>query len=143
MIAHLLRPDEATLDRLAALHSRAFEPEARGWSAAEIGSLTKGGALFTVDHGFLLMRPVLDEAEVLTIAIDPMAQGRGYGRMLLVGGLAIVGAREAFLEVAADNRAAIALYRSTGFEEIGRRKGYYERANGASVDALTMRRQEM
>ena len=142
MIRHQLRPDAATLSRLATIHQRAFAPHQRGWSANEIGSLAKDGALITLDHGFLLMRRVLDEAEVLTIAVDPVAQGRGYGRMLLVGGLALVGAPTVFLEVAADNLPAIALYRGRRFEEVGCRKAYYRRADGSAIDALTMTRHE-
>jgi len=42
-----------------------------------------------------------------------------------------------FLEVRASNAAALALYRSAGFREIGVRRGYYQNANG-SEDAITM-----
>jgi ribosomal-protein-alanine N-acetyltransferase len=44
-----------------------------------------------------------------------------------------------FLEVAADNLAAIALYQATGFIKVGVRKGYYPHPDGAK-DALVMRR---
>ena len=44
-----------------------------------------------------------------------------------------------FLEVAADNLAAIALYQATGFAKVGVRKGYYPHPDGAK-DALVMRR---
>ena len=49
-------------------------------------------------------------------------------------------ARKMFLEVAADNPAAIALYRKQGFAEIGRREGYFARANGQPATALVMAR---
>jgi ribosomal-protein-alanine N-acetyltransferase len=48
------------------------------------------------------------------------------------------GAREAFLEVRVDNEPARALYRSEGFDEVGRRRGYYD---GGRVDAVTMRKE--
>jgi ribosomal-protein-alanine N-acetyltransferase len=44
-----------------------------------------------------------------------------------------------FLEVATDNRSAQALYQTFGFEGVGRRDGYYQRANGSRVSAYTMR----
>ena len=47
-------------------------------------------------------------------------------------------ARALHLEVAADNRGAMTLYRMLGFREIGRRKDYYRRAGNSLVDALTM-----
>jgi ribosomal-protein-alanine N-acetyltransferase len=45
-----------------------------------------------------------------------------------------------FLEVAEDNAPARALYAQAGFEEVGRRKGYYARPQSAAVDALVLRR---
>jgi ribosomal-protein-alanine N-acetyltransferase len=49
------------------------------------------------------------------------------------------GAFDLFLEVAADNTAAIALYAATGFDRVGLRKGYYPHPDGAK-DAVVMRR---
>ena len=46
----------------------------------------------------------------------------------------------AFLEVAADNAAAQALYARAGFAESGRRRGYYRRPDGSGLDALVMQR---
>jgi ribosomal-protein-alanine N-acetyltransferase len=45
-----------------------------------------------------------------------------------------------FLEVATDNVSAQLLYQTFGFNEVGRRDGYYQRANGTRVSAYTMRR---
>ncbi|MFX8246689.1 hypothetical protein ABTL56_19205, partial [Acinetobacter baumannii] len=50
------------------------------------------------------------------------------------------GAEGLFLEVAADNEPAIALYRSAAFVPVGRRAGYYRRPGGAAMDALVLRR---
>jgi ribosomal-protein-alanine N-acetyltransferase len=62
--------------------------------------------------------------------------------VLLAEAMAFASARaEAmFLEVAADNPGAIALYAVAGFEAVGRRAGYYGRLAGGSVDAIVMRR---
>jgi ribosomal-protein-alanine N-acetyltransferase len=81
-----------------------------------------------------------DAIEILTVGVVPEARRRGVARLLLADLLAAGtrrGAREAFLEVRVDNVAARELYRSDGFAEIGRRRGYYD---GGRVDAVTMRK---
>jgi ribosomal-protein-alanine N-acetyltransferase len=77
------------------------------------------------------------EYEVHTIGVDPAYQGRGIGRRLLDELIAFADGGAVYLEVRTDNEAAIALYRSTGFAQIGLRRRYY-RVSGA--DAYTMRR---
>jgi len=77
------------------------------------------------------------EYEVHTIGVDPAYQGRGIGRRLLDELLVFADGGVVYLEVRTDNEAALALYRSTGFERIGLRRRYY-RVSGA--DAYTMRR---
>lgn len=77
------------------------------------------------------------EYEVHTIGVDPAYQGRGIGRRLLEELLAFADGGVVYLEVRTDNEAALALYRSTGFEQVGLRRRYY-RVSGA--DAYTMRR---
>jgi [ribosomal protein S18]-alanine N-acetyltransferase len=77
------------------------------------------------------------EYEIHTIGVDPAYQGHGIGRRLLTDLLDFADGGVVFLEVRTDNDAAIALYRSAGFVNVGLRKRYY-RASGA--DAYTMRR---
>lgn len=95
-----------------------------------------------VPFGFLLVRAVLDEAEVLSIGVSPDRQGLGVGAHLLGYGLSSLvqqGVARVFLEVAEDNEAAIKLYHSFGFEEFGRRKGYFRRKGAdESVDGLNL-----
>jgi len=78
------------------------------------------------------------EYEIHTIGVDHAFQGQGIGRRLLDELLDFADRGTVFLEVRTDNAAAIALYRSAGFVEVGLRKRYY-RASGA--DAYTMRRE--
>ncbi|MGC2655794.1 MAG: ribosomal protein S18-alanine N-acetyltransferase [Mycobacterium sp.] len=78
------------------------------------------------------------EYEVHTIGVDRAYQGRGIGRRLLVELLNFAAGEAVYLEVRTDNTAAIALYRSVGFVNVGLRRRYY-RVSGA--DAYTMRRE--
>lgn len=83
-----------------------------------------------------------DDAELLTIATLPAARGAGAGKSVLQA-LDAEAARRGLarwvLEVARNNLAAIALYRSQGFVEIAVRPKYYRQAQGR-VDALVMAR---
>ncbi|MFZ1480313.1 MAG: GNAT family N-acetyltransferase, partial [Paracoccaceae bacterium] len=76
-------------------------------------------------------------------AVAPEARRRGLGARLVarfVYQARLRGAARAFLEVSAENPAAIALYESTGFTTEGRRKGYYAAPDGARTDAIVMAR---
>ncbi|WP_184729038.1 ribosomal protein S18-alanine N-acetyltransferase [Saccharopolyspora phatthalungensis] len=79
------------------------------------------------------------EAEVHTIGVDPVHQGRGVGKALLRDLLARADEQRAttFLEVRTDNETAIEMYRKHGFEIVGLRKRYYQ---PSGADAHTMRR---
>ncbi len=130
----------AHAEAMALLHGRAFA--ARGWGADAIGlQFTLPGAFGWIAPagGMILARVAADEAEVLTLAVDPTAQRRGIGRALLEQALDTarqLGASAIFLEVAAGNAPARALYAAAGFVMVGRRRGYY-RDGG---DALVLRR---
>ncbi|WP_374646543.1 GNAT family N-acetyltransferase [Tabrizicola sp.] len=135
-----------TPEDLAVLHARCFTIP-RPWSAAEFaGFLTDPLAFLLVegDAGFLLGRAVAGEAELLTLAVAPEARRRGLGQRLVGRFLyqaRLRGAASAFLEVAADNAPARALYERAGFATAGRRRGYYAGPDGALVDALVLRRE--
>ncbi len=130
----------AVAARLAALHATAFPAP---WDAAAFEVLLDQAGVFVLEKpdGFILLRAVADEAEILTLAVRPEARGRGLGaRLVSEGGLlaAARGATRLFLEVAADNAAALALYARAGFAEAGRRPGYYARPAGGRGDALIL-----
>ncbi len=84
--------------------------------------------------------PPQPEAEVHTVAVAPDRQGRGIGRALVRGLLAIADAEraEVFLEVRTDNEPAHRLYESEGFTVVGLRRRYYPVSR---ADAHTMRRE--
>ncbi|MGR3570332.1 GNAT family N-acetyltransferase [Brevirhabdus sp.] len=133
---------------LAALHAAAFRFP-RPWSAAEIAALLAAPHVFALcegarsPQGFVLGRAVTGEAELLTLAVHPGHRRQGLARGLLARFDAAAldrGAREAFLEVAADNAGAIALYRACGWQAAGRRRAYYRGGAGGAVDALVLRK---
>ena len=133
-----------TPDRLADLHARCFTRPRPG-SAAEFAALLDGPHAFLLikPQGFLLGRVIVDEAEVLTLAVAPNARRRGIGARLMAGFIATAqarGATTAYLDVAADNAAALALYAAMGFMQSGQRRGYYTPPCGAPVDAVLLSR---
>lgn len=90
--------------------------------------------------GYGVLSIAADEAHVLNICIDPLAQSRGLGRQLLRAMVQLAadrGAQRVFLEVRPSNTPALALYHSEGFNEIGRRPRYYPAAQGRE-DAVVM-----
>jgi ribosomal-protein-alanine N-acetyltransferase len=128
---------------LAGLHARAFD---RSWSAAEIEAMLTNPVTFALKAealGFVMAGVLVGEGEILTLAVVPEARRQGLGKALVEAACAAAvsrGAAAMRLEVAEDNAAARALYAKLGFEEVGRRRDYYTRDGGASVDAVIMRR---
>lgn len=132
-----------TPEALAALHARAFGGQGRGWSAEEFRDLLDRPHIFVVGGatGFAIGQAVAGDAELLTLAADPDARRQGHGQAALQAFEAEArarGSKRLFLEVAADNVAALGLYRSFGFNELARRAKYYKRPDGGPVDALVM-----
>jgi ribosomal-protein-alanine N-acetyltransferase len=140
-----MRPARATAAEapvLAAIHATAFP---QPWSAPDIAAMlarSEAAAFAAAEAGFIMMRTIAGETEVLTLAVRPEQRRKGHARALVEAGLAWAfdrGATAAFLEVAADNPGAIALYEGLGFAQVGRRRAYYSRPGGA-MDALVLRR---
>lgn len=131
---------------LAALHRRCFRQE--GWSPAEMLALIaafRAFALIAVETaepaGLALARVAADEGEVLALGVLAERRQRGIGRALLsalAASCAERGAARLFLEVAADNAAAQALYVAEGFTIVGRRAGYYATLDGSALDGLIL-----
>lgn len=126
---------------MAAIHAQSFD---RSWDALDMATHTQKDICLGVDGNdrlaaFVILSCASDQAEVLTIATRQSARREGFGAALLTGAATALRAqnvKELFLEVAEDNMGAIALYNAAGFTPIGRRPGYYHRANGR-VSALT------
>ena len=133
-----------TPEQLAALHAACFTAP-RPWSASEFTSVLNlpHSFLLTQSGGFLVGRAVAGEAELLTLAVPPEARRQGTGDLLIEAFLhqiALMGAESAFLEVATDNAAALALYGKHGFVEVAERRAYMKGTDGRARDAYIMRR---
>ncbi|MEQ8965455.1 MAG: GNAT family N-acetyltransferase [Azospirillaceae bacterium] len=147
MAERSLRPaTEADADLLARLHAPCFEER---WDAGAFARLlaTPGtGAWVAHDGdgrpvGYAAARLAADQADILSIAVLPDRRSAAHGRRLLqalLAGVTAAGARTVYLEVAEGNTRARAFYIAAGFEEIGRRQGYY-RAGPIIEDAIVMR----
>jgi ribosomal-protein-alanine N-acetyltransferase len=99
------------------------------------------GGLERTPLGFLVVRVILDEAEVLSIGTLSDGRRQGVGTALLrktFDAVLIEGARVVHLEVGEDNPGAVALYRKLGFRPTGRRANYYTRADKRRVAAILM-----
>ena len=133
---------------ISRLHAGSFD---EGWDTGAVTRLllNPGSVAMVASAGvppvagaFILAQVAADEAEILTVAVDPTWRRQGVAARLVEGvkrGAVRGGAQALFLEVAAGNTAAIALYRKAGFAETGRRKGYYARPDGTREDAIVMR----
>jgi [ribosomal protein S18]-alanine N-acetyltransferase len=121
-------------DALALAHTHALVVDAEG------AQITQGS--LAAPAGFVLTRHVLDEEELLLIAVVPPARLRGVGAALieqLFAAASIRGTERIFLEMRRGN-PAVHLYSKFGFEPIGERRNYYRLANGERVDAITFAR---
>ncbi|MDU8909723.1 ribosomal protein S18-alanine N-acetyltransferase [Aestuariicoccus sp. MJ-SS9] len=133
-----------TPEALAGIAARAYR-HMTPWSAADFAEpLAQPAALLVAeDRGFVLGRVVLDEAEVLALAVEPAMQRQGHARRLLSRfetAAAARGAGQVFLEVAAGNAAARGLYAALGYAEVGKRRDYYRQPDGARDDAICLRK---
>ena len=130
------------IDDMARLHGRCFTTP-RPWSEVEIAQILANPHSFALNgpDGFLLGQAVAGEAELLTIAVDPNHRRQGIGRALIAQFCDVArqkAAQTAFLEVAATNAPAIALYQACGFTQSGLRRAYYTGPDCTSIDALVM-----
>lgn len=132
---------------LSRLHQMCFSP---GWSSDGlqdlfINSKAWGYGLRGPNEwiGFILILPVVDDAEIVTLATRPDRRGKGLAGHLLdavIRETRRLGINRLLLDVAEDNAPALRLYVSRGFQTDGRRKGYYTHNGQPSVDAILMSR---
>jgi [ribosomal protein S18]-alanine N-acetyltransferase len=136
------------LDEVDAVSRAAFDPRyGEAWTKAQcLSALTmpghrlKGVEVGGELVGFAITRTIIDESELLLLAVVPEQRGNGLGRMLIENWLHDArncGVRRAFLEMREDNPAAH-LYRAMAFTPVGFRKSYYRGSDGVMRNAVSM-----
>ena len=140
---------------IAILHGRCFDDPWPETAAREILAMPGVFCLIAGDDddddgggeddaaAFVICRMAADECEIISIGVVPERRRTGIATALLAAAITRahgMGAKNVFLEVAADNKAAEGLYRRQGFAETGRRVDYYRRHNGR-VDAIVLARE--
>ena len=118
------------------------------WSERSIESeLTNPLALWlvAVDNdrvaGYVGSQSVMGEADMMNLAVDPEYRRMGVGNRLvemLIDALSEEAVHSLTLEVRASNVGAISLYEKMGFQQVGRRPGYY---SNPKEDALILRKE--
>lgn len=149
---HIEPGDSADLDSVMRVMEEAFGSRfGEAWTRSQCaGILPMTGVSLVLARdsesdeavAFSLSRCVADEAELLLLAVLPHRHREGIGRRLLDQFMVRAssgGASRVHLEVR-DGNPAIEMYRSAGFEQVGRRRKYYHGADGRSFDALTLAR---
>lgn len=145
---HFARMQSSDLDEVASLEASVF-PENSAWSRQSFeNSLADGYDAWVLRNtaglliGYSVCMKVLDETQLLTIAVDKMQQGKGYGKQLmgdLIARAKRLGAVSLFLEVRPSNLSARHVYQKMGFEQVGLRKQYYRTDTAEREDALVLR----
>ena len=91
--------------------------------------------------GYVGSQSVLQEADMMNLAVDPACRKMGVGQQLVETLIARLKAEKTYcitLEVRSSNTPAIRLYEKLGFQQVGRRPGYYQ---NPKEDALILRRE--
>ena len=145
----ITREGASTVEAIMPVMESAFDPAfGEAWTASQcFGMLTiPGTSLLVARHegsiiGFALLRSLLDESELLLIAIHKNDQKKGFGKKLataVIDHAANLGSKMVFLEVREGN-PALDLYLSVGFVQVGKRERYYRGQAGEYFNALTLR----
>jgi ribosomal-protein-alanine N-acetyltransferase len=136
----MIRPaGDDDIRAIVALERAAFGDDA--WSLELVDAELLHGSAAVVDADGLVLGWVAvrgdEPADLTRVAVHPDARRQGLGRALVTAAVDLArmnGADRMLLELAATNGPAVQLYRSAGFVEISRRRGYYR----PGVDALVM-----
>ena len=139
---------------MAELHKLIFPPAAQSWDQKaflDLLSMPGASAWLAVDCpgedqvpvGLALVRFAAQEGEIITIGVLPEFRRHGIAQKLLqtiIDRAEELGA-DLLLEVASLNNEALKLYCKNGFEDVGRRRNYYQRAGSTADDALVLKRE--
>ena len=133
---HIVEARNGDYAALADIHAQGFD---HAWSEDEIASTLAGKGVVcfaasirgkgSIAKGFIIVRTVADEAELLTVSVDKKFRKLGIARALVEHAIRNLQADRIasfYLEVSEHNTNALNLYRSLNFKQIGEREGYYK-----------------
>jgi ribosomal-protein-alanine N-acetyltransferase len=144
----IVRGDVDRLKDIMPIMAAAFPPEfGEAWSEAQCRGMLglPGTALVIAESretvlGFALARTVLEEAELLLLAVHPDRHCHGFGALLLADIQSLcrnLGAKQLHVEVR-HNNPALQFYAKCGFDAVGSRPNYYRGKSGVVLDAVTL-----
>lgn len=114
-------------DELVNLHKKCF-PE-HPWSSDDFRDLQNSGCeIIMSENGFIVYRSVTDEAEIITIGVNPEMRRQGIASAMIgiiENTLKNQGIKKIFLEVSSTNIPGQKLYENFGFKRVGLRPKYY------------------
>ncbi|MED7789404.1 GNAT family N-acetyltransferase [Francisella sp. 19X1-34] len=124
-----------------------FSDKSFSWSDQQIlDSLKQDLAIGLIDNNKLkaiaIFSYIFETAELLYICVNKSDQGQGLGSKTLRESFRYLSNQnitEVFLEVDANNNAAIKLYNKLGCKKVSIRKNYYKKQDGSCSDALIYR----
>ena len=133
----VMRAEDADLARISEIHEASFT---RGWSTVELHKMfvqptmtilvaKQVGKPKASILGFNIFRQTAEEAEIISVAVDPARRTQHVGLGLMRDAIRrLMSDRipELLLEVDETNASAIGLYRKLGFRQVSTRPGYYE-----------------
>ena len=122
-------------DKLSNLHRKCFPN--KPWLADDFRELKQSGCeIIMSENGFVVYRIAADEAEIITIGVNPEKRRLGIATAMIgiiEKTIKSQGVNKIFLEVASNNIPAQKLYENLGFKVVGLRPKYYD-----GVDAILM-----
>ena len=122
-------------DELSNLHKKCFPN--KPWSADDFRDLKNSGCeIIMSQNGFIVYRIIVDEAEIITIGVNPDMRRQGIASAMIgiiEKTIKNQGVKKIFLEVASNNISAKKLYENCGFNSVGLRPKYYD-----GIDAILM-----
>lgn len=122
-------------EQLSNLHKLCFPN--KPWSAQDFADLKKSGCeIIMSENGFIVYRIVMDEAEIITIGVNPEKRRLGIASAMIgiiEKNIKSQQVKKIFLEVASNNIPAQKLYENHGFKCVGLRPKYYD-----GIDAILM-----
>lgn len=130
---------------LAQVHTIEQRVQSHPWSVQQFAQSLDSDHCHVIELnnrvvGFCILQTVLDEANLLLMAIDPDHQGQGLGAELLAKSIEMLSNNpvQIFLEVRESNAAAVALYQKLDFHQIDLRRNYYPSSDGKREHAIIM-----